>query len=224
MFDFRRLFEMIASTADPDGDEPAQTQDIPAQGAQTELDTPFSWLRHALPVMGTLTPHQPGIAMSQDEVIAWDMLASHGFSRAALAREGVAGDYERLGVPPELEERWRGAYMNALLSSYEAHPECLDTLLSLIREYSDVTMMDRVIECLDSEIGFEPLPGKVVLTGCLEAIKATNSGTFNEDFARETRERLMEIIKRGEKLLSEYEPEGDWRSVVAEIDNTGKTA
>ena len=210
----RRLFAMIASTAEPDDHFPAETEAIPTEGEARELDTCFAGLRSALPVIATLTPRGPGVAMSPDEVIAWDMLRQHGFSRAALMEEGVLPDYLALGVRPALEARWRGEYLEALLAQY---PRGFDGLLLSIVEYRDAPMMDRAIERLDDGVDKAEIPGRTVLADCQSALMALDAARFPEPVAADFRQRLLEAARREATLLSACDPDGAWREIASQI-------
>ena len=212
--DLRRLFRMIAATAEPDDQLPAETEVIPTEGEARELDTPFAGLRSAIPVIATLTPREPGVAMSPDEVIAWDMLRQHGYSRAALAEEGVLADYLALGIRSGLEARWRGEYMEDLLKRY---PAGFDGLLLSIAEYRDVPMLDRAIERLDDSVDVAGIPGETVLNDCRSALVMLDAVPFEAFVLADARQRLLETVRREAIALSGYAPNGQWREIAEDI-------
>ena len=212
MFDLKHLWEMIASTAEPDGEQPAETEVIPAAGEERELATRFTNIRCAIPVVATLTPRQPDIAMTADEVVAWDMLRQHGFSRRRMEREGDLPGYLSLGVRRELEDRWRGETMERLLEGY---PDGAQNLLELIAEYGDRAMLARLIALLDDRIGTTDAPGETVLNDCARVLELLDSTTF--EGADALRAQVLETVRRGAHILSKCDPDGAWRRLVDEI-------
>ena len=203
---------MLAVTAEPDTDEPIETESIPSRGEAGELDTNFAGLRSAIPVVATLTPLQPDIAMTPDEVIAWDMLTQHGFSRRMLERDGELQDYLALGVKPEAEARWRGEYMERLMERY---PEDSDVFFLLVLEYHDEPMLARFVKLLDEKIGTLDAPGDVVLSDCKRVLEILDIAGFDE--TEKLKCQVLEVVRRGESLLPEYDPDGSWRQTVNEI-------
>lgn len=181
MIDLRRLWADIASVAEDDGQEPIPTEMIPAEGAARVVGKARFRAIHG---------DRPAIAMTRDEVTAWDMLCRHRFSRASLAGEGELSAFLSLGVEPELEARWRGDAMAALLDSY---PEGFETLLSLIVEYGDAPMLDRLLDVLDDSVGQAAIPGDTVRADCEKTLNALDAAGFGD---AETRNRLLETAKR----------------------------
>ena len=209
MFELKRLWEMLASTAEPDGEQPAETEIIPAEGEERELATRFNNIRCAIPVVATLTPRQPDVAMTADEVAAWDMLRQHSFSRQRMEREGELSGFLSLGVRPELEARWRGEYMERLLEGY---PDGRQAFLDLISEYGDRPMLARLIALLDDRIGTTDAPGEAVLSDCAGVLALLDDPRFEGTEAM--RQKVLETVRRGIHILSECDPDGDWRQVA----------
>ena len=183
MIDLRRLWADIASVAEDDDQEPTPTDTLPIRGAAfVGQKAPFK----------AIHGERPAIAMTRDEVTAWDMLCRHHFSRASLEREGELSAFLSLGIKPELEARWRGDAMSALLDSY---PKGFDVVLSLIVEYGDAPMLERVLEVLDDSVGQAAIPGRTVQSDCEKVLAA---GIVDE----EGRSRLLETMKRCEYYVS----------------------
>ena len=210
----RHLWQLIASTAEPDGDAPAETEAIPSIGEGKVLETSFAGLRSAIPVIATLTPRTTGIAMTQDEVIGWDMLRQHGFSRAALEADGVLADYLALNINPEFEARWLGEYMEDLLNRY---PEGFEEALLLIVEYADAPMLERAAETVDHAVDCAGTGSTHIPEDCRKLLMALDTDVFESVFAGMIRRRVLETVRRYENLMAEYDPEGKWRSIAADI-------
>ena len=214
----KKLFEDIAAEGNaPDAPDADETGMIGAKGEPGGLELPFEALRQALPVLGMLTPRQRGIAMSPEEVAAWEMLCQHRISHASMLGSDELEDYLALGISPELENRWRAVYEGALLDHYEAQPEGLNEALLMAAEYVEQPLMARVLEALDDAVSAERMPGEVVLDGCRNALITLDTGRFDPAFTEEARSQLMEIAGRAEYHLSRYDPEGPWRAVLADI-------
>ena len=210
----RELFRKIASIAEPDDEAPAQAEAIPSIGEVKVLETSFAGLRSAIPVIATLTPRTTGIAMTQDEVIGWDMLRQHGFSRAALEEDGVLADYLALKINPAFESRWLGEYMEDLLNRY---PEGFEELLLLIVEYADAPMLERAAEILDDAAAAAEIGSTHVPEDCRKMLMALDTGAFEKSFTDMIRSRLLETVHRYDHLMSEYDPEGEWKSITEDI-------
>lgn len=177
MIDLRRLWADISSVAEDYDREPTTTDTLPVEGAAfVDKKAPFKALHGEHPV----------IVMTWDEVTAWDMLCRHHFSRASLEREGELSAFLSLGIKPELEARWRGDAMAALLEKY---PEGFDVVLSLILEYGDTPMLERALDVLDDSVGQAAIPGETVRSDCEKVLAA-------EIVDDEGKNRLLETIKR----------------------------
>ena len=198
MADLRKLWAQIASLAEDDDQEAAETATLPVGGA--------AWCEGKARFRA-LHGDGPEIAMSPVEVAAWDMLAKHNFSRAALQREGELSAYEALGIKPELEARWRGDIMAALLDGY---PNGLDRVLALIVEYCDAPMLERVAEKLDDSVNRDAIPGKTVLADCERALVTLDAAGL---YMPELKQRLLETAKR----CAYYDTDGSLRKRMDEI-------
>ena len=216
---FIRLFRQLSAEGNaPEGPgEDATTDILPETGEQREPLTSFGYLRDLVPTLRALTPRQPGVAMTPNEVAAWDMLCQHGFSRASLRQTGELEAYLSLGVRPQLENSWRTDYALDLLARYETRPEGMDAALLIAAEYGDEALLSRALDALDDEIGTGHVPGEVLLENIRNAMYIASSDLFSADFGAETRGLLTELANRAEFHLSRYDPDGPWREVLAAI-------
>ena len=213
-----QLFRRIAEEGNaPETAEADESNMIGAVGEPEELDTPFTRLRRALPVVGMLVPSQPGLAMNPDEVAAWDMLVQHGFSHDELRRQGELEAYLSLGVKPETEARWRKNYLDGLLDRADAQPEGLDVALVLAAECGDAPAFQRGLEILDDSVSEEHLRDGAVLGSCLCAMVALQDAALAPDFAADAREQALETANRAEQRLRALQPDSPWLAAMAEI-------
>ena len=222
----RQLIDDIAREgAEPEAPEAVALEEEPSdvllvQGERVEKLTSLSRLREAIPALQAFVPSQNATAaMSEVEVAAYDMLNHHGFSRASMQRSGELEDYLALPIGEELERRWRMGYIRILLGAYVQHPEVLDPLLQLAREYRDEPLVRRLREVMDEAITGESLSGEQLigdLKKCLDAVKG-----FDETFAREMTAEFMELADRAEYHLNTYDESPRWREMLTRLRNNG---
>lgn len=198
----------------PDADERDM---IGAEGEPAELETPFGMLRRALPVVGTLTPRQRGVAMTEDEVVAWDMLRQHGFSRAALRASGELEAFCALKVRPDTEARWCAQYLEALLDDAEAQPDGLDVAMLTAAEYADEGVFQRALELVDDAVTAGRLRDGAVLGSCLCALRAIGTGRFDPAFAADAAGQALETANRAARRLEGQEAAREWLAKMPEI-------
>ena len=220
---FRRLKNVLNELAE-DGNGP-QPPEVTAENAIDEVGeqdqrlTSFGYMRDLLPTLRVMTPPQPGAAMTPDEVVAWDMLQTHRFSRALMREEGVLSDFEALGVKPETEYRWRSDWVRDMLAAFETRPEAMDAVLLTAAEYGDAEHLLAALDALDDAISEQHVPDAALLDRCTNAGLAIGSGAFDADAeqADEARAELGVQLNRLETRLRETDPDGAWRALVGDI-------
>ena len=163
----------------------------------------------------------PEIAMTAEEVAAWDVLAQHGFSHAQMEQDGVIGDYLALGVKPETEVRWRRDYANSALAAFreEGNPAIANAVVRLAVECGDPYALNGALEAMDDAVSAEKIGGMPALEVCANMAAALGSGAFDADaaFLAEARGQVGELVNRLVVRLNVSDPDGAWQKDVAGI-------
>ena len=219
---FVRLFVELSEEGNaPDTPDEAETETLDAEGERRQYLTSFGYMRELLPTLRLMTPAQPGIAMTPNEVAAWDMLYEHAFSRASLRQSGELGAYETLGISLELERRWRAAYVLDLLADYANDPRDMDVVLLLAAEYRDEAMLTRAVDALDEAVDDRSVPDAALLAGIHTAMQLLAGTLFAPEFEAAIRARLLELADCTAYHLNEYDPGGEWRATLEAIRGAG---
>jgi len=137
-------------------------------------------------------------AMRANEVVGYDMLCDYAFSHAAMARDGVLGDFLELGIAPVTEVRWRADIMRQLLDAAPEQPELLDDVAALAAEYGDGDALRAAMEALDTAVTRERVGADVLLERCGRILDAglSGPGALTGKEADRLREAAGELIDR----------------------------
>lgn len=208
----REAFRDLASPQDPDFE--ARLEAAAAEGGLVDARgaAPEEYIE-PLPSVLRLRPPLP--AMTPDEVIAYDLLARHWFSRARLAEDGLMDDYRALGVSAEVEGRWRGGFVDALVAGCGGQPRALEALLELAAEYGASQYISRALDALDDDATEYRVPDGALLERCRMILTALDAWLPEE--APELRRQALELARRLSIRLAGADPGGGWRADWEEI-------
>lgn len=203
----RETFRDLASPQDPDFE--ARLEAAAAEGGLVDARgaAPEEYIE-PLPSVLRLRPPLP--AMTPDEVIAYDLLARHWFSRARLAEDGLLEDYRALGVSAEVEARWRGGFVEALIAGCGGQPRALAALLELAAEYGASQYVSRALDAMDDDATEYRVPDGALLDRCRMVLAALDA--WKPEEAPELCRQALELARRLSVRLTESDPEGAWRA------------
>ena len=221
---FKQLFFDLAAEGNaPDTPDPTPVDILPETGEHQESITTLGKLRDVIPVLKMLVPSQTGMAMTANEVAAWDILSQHCFSREAMIKSGILEGYKSLGITTDLETRWRAAFAAMLLDDYKPHPEGLKTVMALVEEYQDTALMRRVLAVLDDAVTEEHMNGEALIGSIRRCLETLNRDVFDTSFTEVMRTELMELADRAEYHLATYDQGTRWREMLEELRNARRT-
>ncbi len=208
----RETFRDLAAPQDPGFEErleaaAAEGGIVDARGAAPKTVLP--------PLPAALWPRRPLPAMTASEVVAYDLLAQHLFSRTRIAADGLLDEYLALDIPTEVESRWRGDFINRLIEACGECPECLAPVLELAAEYRVPRAVERVLDAMDDAASDYRAPDGVLLGECLAILDALDGNAPGD--GDEVRLQALELARRLSLRLAESEPEGAWRDDWAAV-------
>ena len=203
----RETFRDLASPQDPDFEARLEAAAAEAGAVDARGAAPVDYIE---PLPDALRPRAPLPAMNPNEVVAYDLLDQHRFSRARLAEDGLLDDYRALGVSPQVEARWRGDFIKALIDGCGGHPPALEALMELAAEYQAPQIVARALDAMDDDATEYRVPDGILLNRCRMTLTALDAWAPEE--APELRRQALELARRLITRLGEADPGGGWRA------------
>ena len=148
-----------------------------------------------------------GAVLSPKEVAALDVLMEHGFSRRAIEKDGMLADYEALGVPLDLEWRWRMIWIREQLKDSVHHPEAVVPVAALAEEFGEVGILLMALEALDETVSAEQVPDEAMEAPLEQAALIFRDGRWPGDGdVEKCRALILELAERLERRIKPDRP------------------
>ena len=77
--------------------------------------------------------------------------------------------------------------------------------------------LERAAEAVDHAVDYAEPGSAHIPEDCRKLLMALDTDVFESAFAGMIRRRVLETVRRYENLMAEYDPEGKWRSIAADI-------